>query len=323
MLTRNRVAALLIAATVVFIFFPILTSPMALCAGMVIALTLGNPWAALSKKAVPRVLTTALIALGASMNLFAVAKVGLQGFSYTLISIAFTLLLGLALARLLKADYETSLLITVGTAICGGSAIAAVAPTINAKSHTISMALAVVFLLNSFALFLFPPLGHAFGFDQNQFGLWAALAIHDTSSVVGSTIQYGPEALAVGTTVKLARALWIIPVTLLISWMHQRSESGRGETRQAPKKPWFILGFLLSAAFFTFLTPRFPELKGAQDAMSFIGRRSMVLTLFLIGLNINTQSLRSIGPKPVALGVFLWLLISSVSGVGVWSGFIH
>ena len=323
MRSQPLVARILIALVIALIVYPVLSSPLALCAGLVIALTTGNPWAEATKKAVPRVLSNSLVALGAGMNLYAVATVGLHGFSYTLLSISGTLLLGLALKRLFKADYETSLLITVGTAICGGSAIAAVAPTINAKSSTISMALAVVFLLNSVALFLFPPLGHAFGFDQNQFGLWAALAIHDTSSVVGSTMQYGPEALAVGTTVKLARALWIIPVTLLISWLHQRGETAPSGSRKIAKKPWFILGFLLSAALFTFLTPRFPALKPLQDAIEFVGRRGMVLTLFLIGLNINVKSLKELGPKPIALGIVLWLMVLSLSAAGVYIKFIQ
>lgn len=306
-------AKLLILLCLALVPLPVITSPMALCAGILIAMTLGNPWVALSKKYSSKVMTLSLIALGAGMNLFEVAKVGLHGFGYTMISISVTLLLGYIIMRLLKSDYESSLLIAVGTAICGGSAIAAVAPTINAKSSTISVALAVVFILNSMALLLFPPLGHYLGLSQHQFGLWAALAIHDTSSVVGSTMQYGAEALQVGTTIKLARALWIVPVAFAIGYLHQKYTIDAKERIASPSRPWFILGFLLMAAFFTWSTQGLPQLEPLRSGLEFMGRRGMVLTLFLIGLNLNRNSFKTIGMKPVGLGIILWMLVSSLS----------
>ena len=319
---KARIAQVLIFCVIALIVSSVFSSPMALSAGVAISLTLGNPWLHRTKLLTPKVMSYSLVALGAGMNLQEVARVGLHGFSFTLLTIGLTLFLGFSLCRLLKSEVETSTLITVGTAICGGSAIAAMAPTIRAKSSSVSMALAIVFLLNSVALFIFPPLGHSLGFDQNQFGLWAALAIHDTSSVVGATMAYGQKALEVGTTVKLARALWIVPMTFFVGSLYRRFQPASQETQVAAKKPWFILGFLLSAAFFTFGTQFFPEIKVVQKVVETIGRRGLIISLFLIGLNINVASLKSVGPKPVAMGVLLWMLMIIISAGLILSGAI-
>jgi uncharacterized integral membrane protein (TIGR00698 family) len=244
------------------------------------------------------------------MNLRAVARAGLHGLGYTALSLVLVLALGWWLARLLKVERDAGLLISVGTAICGGSAIAAVAPVLHAKEHEISVALATVFLLNAAALLIFPPLGHAAGLGQDAFGLWAALAIHDTSSVVGAGLAYGPRALEVATTVKLARALWIVPLTLSIGWIVARR--GAASIDAPPvKKPWFIAGFLIMAALVTFV----PGLHAPGQFIAIAARRVLVLTLFLIGAGLSREALRSVGLRPFLQGLLLWLIVGSL-GLG-------
>ena len=223
----------------------------ALFMGVIFSLLLGNPYLDLTRKLTQRLLQLSVIGLGAGMNLAVIGHEGLHGIGYTAIGIFVTVILGLAAGKFIKTETNISLLTTVGTAICGGSAIAAVSPIIRAKSHEISVSLAIVFLLNASALFIFPPLGHYFDLNQTQFGLWSALAIHDTSSVIGAALQYGSHAVEIATTVKLARALWIIPVALIIGlvWSRRRSD----EVSSKPKYPWFILGFLLAAALVTWV----------------------------------------------------------------------
>jgi len=291
-------------------FAPFTPAAAALIGGAVLALTLGNRWLDLTRTWTHRLLPLAVVGLGADMNLRAVAKAGLHGLGYTAISLALVLALGWWLARLMKVERDAGLLISVGTAICGGSAIAAVAPVLRAKEQELSVALATVFLLNAVALVIFPPLGHAAGLGQDAFGLWSALAIHDTSSVVGAGLAYGPRALEVATTVKLARALWIVPLTLGIGWLVARRG---GTSTDAPpvKKPWFIAGFLAMAALVTFV----PVLHEPGRFIAAGARRVLVLTLFLIGAGLSRDALRSVGLRPFMLGLVLWLLVGSV-GLG-------
>jgi len=287
----------------------------ALVGGAILALTLGNPFQGLTRTWTARLLPIAVVGLGADMNLRAVAKAGFHGLGYTAISIALVLALGWWLVRLLKVASDAGLLISVGTAICGGSAIAAVAPVLRAKEDEISVALATVFLLNAVALVIFPPIGHAASLGQDAFGLWSALAIHDTSSVVGAGLAYGPRALEVGTTVKLARALWIVPITLGIGWaVARRGEASEG----APpvKKPWFIAGFLAVAALVTYV----PVLHAPGHIMAVAARRVLVLTLFLIGSGLSREALRSVGIRPLIYGLALWLLVGVVSLAAIRSG---
>lgn len=289
---------------------PFTPAAAALVGGALLALTLGNPRQGLTRTWTHRLLPLAVVGLGADMNLRAVAKAGLHGLGYTAISLAVVLALGWWLARWLKVERDAGLLISVGTAICGGSAIAAVAPVLRAKEHETSVALATVFLLNAAALVVFPPLGHVTGLSQDAFGLWAALAIHDTSSVVGAGLAYGPRALEVATTVKLARALWIVPLTLGIGWLVAR----RGEASpDAPpvKKPWFIAGFLAMAALVTFV----PILHVPGQLVAAVARRVLVLTLFLIGAGLSREALRSVGLRPFLQGLLLWLIVGSL-GLG-------
>jgi uncharacterized integral membrane protein (TIGR00698 family) len=273
----------------------------ALTAGAVIALTVGNPLARKTGPLARKLLPAAVIGLGGAMDLAQVARAGARGLGYTVVSIGAAMALGWLLSRLLKVERATGILVTIGTAICGGSAIAAAAPVIGADDREMSVALGTVFLLNSVALVAFPPIGHAAGLSQPAFGLWAALAIHDTSSVVGAALQYGPVATAVATTVKLARALWIVPVTLGLGLLERRRGGAAG--RQVGRPPWFILGFLATAAAATYV----PALRPAGVFTAAVARQAMVVTLYLVGLGLSRDSLRAVGAKPLLLGVALWL----------------
>ena len=285
---------------------PFTPAAAALVGGALLALTVGNPWQSQTRTWTHRLLPLAVVGLGADMNLRAVAQAGLHGLGYTAISIALVLALGWWLARLLKVERDAGLLISVGTAICGGSAIAAVAPVLRAREHEISVALATVFLLNAVALLIFPPIGHAAGLSQDAFGLWSALAIHDTSSVVGAGLAYGPRALEVATTVKLARALWIVPLTLGIGWVVARRSEASPDLPPV-KKPWFIAGFLLVAALVTFV----PGLQLSGHYVAVAARRVLVLTLFLIGAGLSREALRSVGFRPFMQGLVLWLIVGA------------
>ncbi len=289
-----------------------------LVSGVAVALGFGNPHAARTRALTPKLLAWSVIGLGAAMNLRTVAVVGLQGFGYTMVGISLTLTLGFLLGRWFKVGRNTSILVSVGTAICGGSAIAAVAPVLRADDDETSLALATVFLLNAAALLVFPPIGHALHLGERAFGLWAALAIHDTSSVVGASAAYGNQALIVATTTKLARALWIVPLTLGMGVWISRREHSEGERRKA-KRPWFILGFLAAAALVTFL----PALKPAGRLVGELAKRSLVLTLFLLGLGLSRASLRTVGPRPFFQGLLLWALVGGGTLTAILVGWIR
>ncbi len=283
-----------------------ITSAVGLLLGTIVAITLGNPFIEKTKAWTHRLLSLSVIGLGFGMNLEVIAQVGRDGIGYTVLGISSTVTLGLLIGKLLKIERTPSWLVTIGTAICGGSAIAALAPTIRAKSQDVSVALGTVFLLNAAALFIFPVVGHHFNLTEAQFGLWSALAIHDTSSVVGATLQYGTHALEVGTTVKLARALWIVPVTFIIGFFWNRNIAKNPDAPKA-KKPWFILGFLMAAALMTWV----PDLRPAGHIAEMIAKRLMILTLFLIGSNLTAATLRAVGIKPLLHGFFLWVIVAS------------
>ncbi|HZZ84332.1 MAG TPA: putative sulfate exporter family transporter [Anaeromyxobacteraceae bacterium] len=303
---------LLVPAGAAAALLPQVSSGAALLAGIGLALTFGNPWAARTRRIAKVLLPAAVVGLGGGMDLLAVLATGARGFGYTLVSIAGCLAAGWLLARWLRVRGNTGLLITVGTAICGGSAIAAAAPVLEAEEHEVSVSLATVFLLNGIALLIFPPVGHWAGLDQGRFGVWAALAIHDTSSVVGASLQYGQQALQVATSIKLARALWIVPVTLALGLL-------RRERRRGPaSKPWFILGFVLFAAAATFV----PGLHAAGHLASEAAKRALVLVLFLIGANLSRDALRALGPRPLLLGVLLWLVVGAASLGAIEAGLL-
>lgn len=292
----------------VFCLSPWSSSATALFLGLALSLSLGNPFIAFTKKHTSTLLQFCVIGLGAGMNLKVVAMVGLQGIGYTVAGILFTCFLGWLMAQSLRTSGKLSTLITLGTAICGGSAIAAISPVIKASDRDISLSLATVFILNAIALFIFPPIGHFLLLDQNQFGLWSALAIHDTSSVVGASLQYGSTALQIATTVKLARALWIIPVSFLAAFIMNRMEKGEHIARKA-KRPWFILGFIVMAALVTWV----PALVPLGQSLSFLAKKFLVVTLFLIGSGLSLKSLKEVGMKPLLLGFGLWVIVASTT----------
>ncbi len=283
---------------------------MALVAGIIFGVIVGNPWTAATSTWSRRLLQASVVGLGFGMNLPELFKTGKDAFLYTAISISFTMVAGYLLGSFLKIPQRTSTLISFGSAICGGSAIAAMAPVIKADSEETGVALATVFTLNSIALILFPPLGHLLGMGQQQFGLWSALAIHDTSSVVGAAAAYGGLALAIGTTVKLARALWIMPAALLAAWFTKSD----GKV----KFPLFILGFIAAAAIKTTL-PGFDQI---WQPLNSVAKQSLVVTLFLIGTGLTREILGRTGIKPLAQGVLLWIIISAVSAAAILAGWI-
>jgi uncharacterized integral membrane protein (TIGR00698 family) len=286
---------------------------LALGAGLAIALATRMDRPKQAKLLTTLALQLGVVALGAGMNLDTVLRVGLDGALVTATSLALAVTLGLALGRWFSVPSDTSLMIAIGTGICGGSAIAAVASVIRPKDHEISIALAVVFVLNAVGLLVFPIIGHLLGMSEVVFGRWAALAIHDTSSVVGAGLVYGPIALTVATTTKLARALWIVPVTLATAILRPNAstESGGGGRLRDVKWPWFILGFVAVAALVTWVPQLAPYAKPTAAA----GRRSLVLALFLIGLSLSPKALTKVGPRPFIVGVTLWIIVAAVSVV--------
>lgn len=284
----------------------------AILAGACCAFAFGNPFREVTAKAVSPLLGAAIVGMGFGMNLPAVLKAGASGFFYTVLGISAGLGIGILLGKKLKLGRDTMMLISVGTSICGGSAIAAAAPVLKAKAHDIALATATVFILNGVALLVFPPLGHWLGFNETQFGTWAALAIHDTSSVVGASMQYGETALEVGTTVKLARALWIVPVALFIAFLVRKDNQG-GEGKTKVKVPWFIPGFLLAAMFVTWV----PGVSDAGLFLQTLSKHLMVLTLFLIGANLSVDKIRELGIRPFLHGVILWVILATAWGAAI------
>lgn len=283
---------------------PYVSPPIALALGLLLAFTIGNPYRDEIRKPTKVLLQVSVVLLGFGMNLGEVYKAGRDGILFTVATIFGTLLLGYLIGKFLGVNEKISSLISSGTAICGGSAIAAVAPVIDADSEEISVSLGTVFVLNSVALFLFPLIGHALNLTQHQFGIWSAIAIHDTSSVVGASQSYGPEALAIATTVKLTRALWIVPVAFLFSYLY-RAKSAKIAI------PWFILLFLLAAIVRTYAPSKLPP--SIFDSLVNIAKAGLTVTLFLIGASLSPRMLKQVGAKPFLQGVMLWMVISVVS----------
>jgi uncharacterized integral membrane protein (TIGR00698 family) len=281
---------------------PLGSAPLALLLGLVMALVIGNPFLAQSRRVTSKLLQWSVIGLGFGMNAHAAAQAGREGILFTVASITGTLTLGYFLGRWLKLSPKTSHLIASGTAICGGSAIAAVGPVMKADESQMSVALGAVFILNSIALFVFPLLGHELHMSQNQFGLWCAIAIHDTSSVVGAASHYGDQALQIATTVKLARALWIIPVALGTAFLFKTPGA-------KIKLPYFILGFIGAMLLNTYV----PALQPLTPIVVKLAKIGLTLTLFLIGAGLSAQVLRSVGVRPFLQAVLLWVVISLAS----------
>lgn len=288
----------------------LISPPLALLVGLIYGLTFAHPYSADAKRLSTFLLQASIVALGFGMNLHEVVQAGRRGFMYTALSITFALLIGVAIGRLLKVQQKSSLLISAGTAICGGSAIAAVGPVLNADEEEMAVSLGTVFVLNSIALFLFPAIGFALHMTQQQFGLWSALAIHDTSSVVGATARYGAQALMIGTTIKLTRALWIVPVALGMALVN-KNENTNGKKDDGQKKapikwPWFILLFCLAAVAGTYL----PFMAGVSPRLSSLGKAGLTVTLYLIGTGISKSTLKQVGVRPLLQGIALWAIVA-------------
>ena len=289
---------LLYVIIISFCFLPFVSPAIALFIGLVLSL-IGIRHKNIHKYT-SRILQLSIVLLGFGMNLSDVLAASKSGFLETVVSVSCVMICGILLGKLLKVEKNISLLIATGTAICGGSAIAAVAPILNSKNYQNSFALIVVFVLNAVALFLFPLIGHKLGLSQETFGNWAAIAIHDTSSVVGAGASYGEKALQVATTVKLIRALWIIPLSLVIAFLNKSDE------KKKIKLPWFILIFVVAIVFANL----FPSFQTSYSHFAWLGKRGMVIALFLIGSNISIDQIKQSGVRSFALGIALWAIIS-------------
>lgn len=283
-------------------FFPFVTAPVALFMGLVLTLTLGIPSPVFNKKASKYLLQISVVGLGFGMNLIDSLKAGSEGMLFTLVSVTGVLIIGVVAGKWMGVGNVPSYLIASGTAICGGSAIAAVGPIAKANESELSVSLATIFILNAIALFIFPVMGHWLGLSQQQFGLWAAIAIHDTSSVVGAGATYGEEALLVATTVKLTRALWIIPLSIFSIFYF----NARGEKIAIP---WFIFLFIAAMLMNTYL----PLPTSLTSNIVIISKKLLTLTLFFIGAGLSRETLRAAGFRPLVLGITLWIVIGLMS----------
>ena len=287
---------------VVLCLSPLISPPIALLMGLIIAQFIGHPYLHLNHKATHILLQVSVVGLGFGMNVTSALKAGKEGILFTIVSIIGTLVIGFFMGKFLKIEKKTSYLISAGTAICGGSAIAAISPVIKAEEKQISVALGTIFILNSAALFLFPFIGHQLNLSQSQFGMWCAIAIHDTSSVVGAASKYGPQALEIATTVKLARALWIIPVAFLSTFIFKSKDS-------KIKIPYFIGLFVLAMIANTYL----PFVQQYNHYLTNSAKAGLTLTLFLIGCGLNRKTISSVGFKPLIQGVILWVIIATAA----------
>ena len=287
----------------------LISTPLALLAGLIYGMSFPHPYHLDAKKLSAFLLQASIVGLGFGMNLHEVVRAGRTGFLYTALGISFAMLLGLGIGRLFKVQHIPSLLISAGTAICGGSAIAAVGPVVNAGEEEMAVSLGTVFVLNSVALFLFPVVGYALHLTQSQFGLWSALAIHDTSSVVGATAKYGAQALTIGTTIKLARALWIVPVAFAVAMLKK--------SKSRIKWPWFILLFCLAAVAGTYL-----PFGSLYPKLSTLGKTGLTVTLYLIGTGISRSTLKQVGVRPLLQGILLWAIVAISSLALIRFGFI-
>jgi len=289
---------------------PFIGAGSALVLGAIFAITLGNPFSELSQKASKVMLKLAVVGLGFAVDFNEVIEVGRSSLVLTIVSITAIIGLGEILTQVFKLNRNTGVLISFGTAICGGSAIAAMAPVIKAKDHEVAVALGIVFLLNGVGLLLFPAIGHYFELTQQQFGLWAALAIHDTSSVVGASATYGAVALSIATTVKLTRAMWIIPYTA-VAGVFMRSD-------EKASIPLFIVGFLLAALINTYM----PSFSSTWELINSAAKQLLVMTLFLIGSGLSLSVLKQAGIKPFLMAITLWVIVSSTILLLIIDGFI-
>lgn len=291
---------------IIFILSPWGSPAVALALGLAMALTIGNPFPKLTGKPTTYLLQASVVLLGFGMNLGAVLKAGQNGILFILAVVFGAITLGFLFGKLLGTSKRITTLITMGTAICGGSAIAAVGPAIKAESDEMSVSLGTIFVLNAVALFAFPFIGHSLGMSQEQFGLWCAIAIQDTSSVVGASSAYGAAALAIAATVKLARALWIAPLAIALAFAFREKDA-----KAKIAIPWFIFLFVAAAAIRT-LSPSIIQ-PSMFDALVNLAKAGFAVTLFLIGLSLSLEMLKKVGVRPFLLGTILWIIIASLS----------
>lgn len=292
----------------------VISAPIALFVGLVFALIFGIPYPKFNKKLSKYLLQASVVGLGFGMNLERSLQSGAEGMIFTVASVIIVMVVGVVLGRYMRIDSKTSYLISSGTAICGGSAIAAVGGVLNAKENEMAVSLGVIFILNAIALFIFPPLGHMLGLDQHQFGTWAAIAIHDTSSVVGAGAAYGAEACELATLIKCTRALWIIPLAFFTMWYYGRNSVKAGEEGEEKKGkvsiPWFIFLFVAAMIFNTYVgTDTF---RPAYDALVVIAKQCLIAVLFAIGAGLSLKVIKQVGVRPLVQAVILWIII----GVG-------
>lgn len=299
MLQNKNFLKILFIILAALCFLPIVSPPIALFLGIIFVNIFGQVFNA--DKIIKIVLQVSIVGLGFGINLKQALQAGSEGFLFTVFSITLIVVLGIVLGYIFRIDKIITQLISFGTAICGGSAIAAIAPILKADGKQTSVSLGIIFLLNALALFIFPEIGQYFHLSQNQFGIWSAIAIHDTSSVVGAASKYGHEALQTATTVKLARALWIIPISFVLSFLNK---SG-GKI----KIPYFIGFFVLAIL----VNSYFPAIKEVTDYVVDFSKSSLKVALFLIGTGLSFQNLKNIGIKPLLLGIILWVVISVIS----------
>lgn len=274
----------------------------ALGLGLLFGIVVTNPYENLTRKLTKYMLQGSVVGLGFAMDFHKVMDAGIDGFFYTAFTITATLLLGFGLGKLFKVNSIISYLISAGTAICGGSAIAAICGVVKANDQQISVSIGIIFVLNAIALFIFPSIGHYYGLSQNEFGIWSAIAIHDTSSVVGASSSYGHESLIIATTVKLARALWIVPLVFLSAFLFKNSSA-------KVSFPYFIVFFFMASIIRTYV----PSIEANSERILIIAQAGLAVTLFLIGSNITIASIKQIGVKPLLLGVLLWVMVLTSS----------
>lgn len=297
-----KVRKALFIFSLILCLFPFMSPPLALLLGLLIAQIMEPPYLHLNYKATNLLLKVSVVGMGFGMNVFSAMEAGREGMLFTVISIFGVLIIGYLLGKIFKVERKTSFLISAGTAICGGSAIAALSPSVNAQEKQISVAMGTIFILNAVALFLFPAVGHAMNLSQSQFGMWCAIAIHDTSSVVGAASKYGEQALQIATTVKLARALWIVPVAFGTSFLFKSNN-----TRVSI--PYFIGFFVLAMIANTYL----PLVKPIAPFIVALSKIGLTLTLFLIGTSLSFTVLKTVGLMPLLQGIILWAIISSAA----------
>lgn len=294
---------------VLLLFIPFLSPALALLLGLAVALTMGNPFIKHNGVFTKILLQGSVVGLGFGMNLIEALEAGKTGILFTIVSISVVMFLGLTIGRMLKINKSTRTLVSGGTAICGGSAIAALGPVINANDREMTVSLGTVFMLNAVALFIFPPLGSMLGMDDTQFGLWCAIAIHDTSSVVGAAATRSELALQIATTTKLIRALWIIPLSLAVAYFYQRGNKQSGGGKSKISIPWFIFMYVIAMCIATYL----PQGEAFYTKAVSIAKMGMIYTLFLIGSGMSRESIKEVGFRPILLGIILWIIISVLS----------